>query len=201
MAKAFNEKEKTAIRAALMSAGLKRFEREGVRGTRIDDICRDVGIAKGSFYAFFPSKEEMFMTIVEEREAQHKADMFSFIATARGSASNRAAGFYDLILQKMEADPVLNLVLAHGEIPLLVRKLGPERFAAGHRADREFAVEAAKCWAATGDRKINPQDLIGLMAITLSVAVQRAQMTAEQYQPTVALLRELFVSRLAGAQQ
>jgi len=201
MAKAFDEKEKTAIRAALMSAGLKRFDREGVRGTRIDDICRDVGIAKGSFYAFFPSKEEMFMAIVEEREAQHKADMLGFIDTEKGSASKRAAGFYDLILQKMETDPVLKLVLAHGEIPHLVRKLGPERFEAGHRADREFAMEAAKRWAAGGDRKIDPKDLIGLMTITLSVAVQRSQMTPEQYQPTVALLRELFVSRLAGAQQ
>jgi len=199
MPKAFDEKEKAAIRASLMAAGMQRFEREGVRGARIEDICRDVGIAKGSFYTFFPSKEEMFMRIVEEREAQHRTDMFEFIATAKGTASKRAAGFFDLIVKKMETDPVLNLVLAHGEIPHLVRKLGPERFAAGRRSDWDFAVEAAKQWTTAGDRRIDPKDLIGLMTIALSVAVQRAQMTDEQYQPTVALLRELFVTRLTGA--
>ena len=198
MARAFDKDERAAIRAALLEAGKAHFERHGIRQTRIEDICRAVGIAKGSFYAFFPSREELFMTIVEEREALHMRDMLAFIDSAAGDAERRARGFFDLIMRKMETDPILNLVLAHGEIPHLVLKLGPARFAAGHRRDRAFAREAAQRWSRSGERTIAAADLIGLMTIALSVAVQRSQMTRRQYRPTVALLRQLFVARLTG---
>ncbi|MEQ1901360.1 MAG: TetR/AcrR family transcriptional regulator [Devosia sp.] len=199
MPRAFDDAEKGAIRAAMKVAGLKHFERAGVRAARIDDICREVGIAKGSFYAFYPSKEELFMAIVEEREDQHQADMLEFLGTRKGTARGRAGGFFDLILKKIESDPVLNLVLAAGEIPHLVRKLGPERFAAGQAKDRAFAAEAVQRWRAADGPKVNASDLLGLMTITLSVASQRRQMTPAQFEPAVALLRELFVERLAGA--
>jgi AcrR family transcriptional regulator len=199
MPKAFTHSERKAIRAALLAVGMTEFERRGIRQTRIEDICRSVGIAKGSFYAFFPSREELFMTIVEEREALHMRDMLTFIEAAAGDAAQRARGFFDLIMHKMETDPILNLVLAHGEIPHLVLKLGAERFAAGHRRDRAFAREAARRWSRDGERPVAAADLIGLMTIALSVAVQRAQMTPRQYRPTVALLRSLFVTRLTGA--
>lgn len=199
MPRAFDEDEKEAIRAAMKVAGLRHFERAGVRAARVDDICRDVGIAKGSFYAFYPSKEELFMAIVEEREDQHQADMLEFLGTRKGTARGRAGGFFDLILKKMDSDPVLNLVLAAGEIPHLVRKLGAERFAAGQVKDRAFAEEAVRRWRANDGPKVSANDLLGLMTITLSVASQRRQMTAEQFGPAVALLRELFVERLVGA--
>ena len=199
MPKAFDAREKAAIRDALMRVGLEHFERHGVRQARVEDICREVGIAKGSFYSFFASKEELFMTIVEAREAVHMADMLAFIDAPQRNPRRRAEGFFDLIMAKLETDPVLNLVLAHGELQHLVLKLGPERFEAGQRRDRAFARRAAQRWQRAGSGAIAAQDLLGLMTIALSVAVQRAQMTPAQYKPTVRLLRELFVSRILGA--
>ena len=199
MPKAFDVTEKAAITAAMKRAGLAHFERAGVRAARVDDICRDVGIAKGSFYAFFPSKEALFMAIVEEREEQHKADMFAYLSRPARTPRARAGGFFDMILKKMETDPVLNLVLAAGEIPHLIRKLGPERFVEGQAKDRQFAAEAARRWSDADHRAVSADDLLGLMTIALCVASQRRQMTEEQYRPTVALTRELFVDRLTGS--
>jgi AcrR family transcriptional regulator len=201
MPKAFSAAEKSSIRTALMSTGLRHFERAGLRAARIDDICRDVGIAKGSFYAFFPSKEELFMVIVAEREAQHRADMLAFVDQAQGTAPAQAAGFFDLILSKIETDPVLNLLVVNGEVVGLVRKLGPERFARAQQEDRDFVRLAARRWARAGGPAVAPTDLLGLMTIMLSLAVQRHQMTPEQYRPAVALLRELFVTRLTEARR
>lgn len=198
MPKAFAETEKDSIRAAMKVAGLKHFQRAGLRAARVDDICRDVGIAKGSFYAFFPSKEELFMAIVEDREEQHRADMYAFLDAGKGSARDRAGGFFDLILRKIEDDPILNLVLVNNEIPHLMRKLGAERFARGQHADELFVEEAARRWRAAGGSTICPADLLGLMTITLSVATQRQRMTPAQYQPAIALMRELFIARLTG---
>lgn len=199
MPKAFDDSERTAIRAAMMAAGLKHFERAGLRAARVDDICRDVGIAKGSFYAFFESKEDLFMDIVEAREDLHRADMFAFIDRAKGTPGRVASGFFDLVLRKIESDPILNLVVAHNEIPHLTRKLGAERFAKSQNDDRKFVRDAAKRWSATTGTRIDARDLLGLMTICLSVAVQRHQMAGAQYAATTALLREMFVARLTGS--
>jgi AcrR family transcriptional regulator len=199
MPKAFDESEREAIRTAMMTAGLKHFERAGLRAARVDDICRDVGIAKGSFYAFFASKEDLFMAIVEAREEQHRQDMFAFIDTEDGPAARQAARFFDLILRKIETDPILNLVVASNEIQYLTRKLGPERFAKSQADDRAFAKQAARRWKAASGIAIDATDLLDLMAICLAVAVQRQQMVAAQYKSATALLRELFVLRLVGA--
>jgi AcrR family transcriptional regulator len=199
--KAFNDDEKRAIRATMMAAGLKHFERAGLRAARVDDICRDVGIAKGSFYAFFPSKEELFMAIVEMREEQHRRDLYAFIDAARGTAAQRAGRFFDLILEKIESDPILNLVVANNEIPHLIRKLGPARFAKAQADDKAFASQAARRWKAASATPIAASDLLNLMAICLSVAVQRRQMAPAQYRSVIVLLRELFVARLTESKR
>jgi AcrR family transcriptional regulator len=195
MARAFDDSEKQAIRGQLMAAGLKRFAREGVRSARVEDICRDVGIAKGSFYAFFPSKEELFMTIADERELRHKEDMLGFARSATGSARNRAGRFFDMLLDKIETDPVLNVILEYGEIAYLMRKLGPERMQEAQENDRAFVKQVAKSWSG---EPLDPAALLGLMTLMLSLATSRHAMTSEQYRPTVELLRELFVDRLVG---
>lgn len=198
MPKAFTDNERDAIRAALLAAALGHFERAGVRRARVDDICRDVGIAKGSFYAFFESKEELFMTIVEAREEQHRQDMYAFIETAAGSPAQQAGRFFDLILRKIESDPILNLVVANDEIAHLTRKLGPERFAKSQAEDRAFVREAVRRWKRASGLAVDAADLLDLMAICLSVAVQRRQMASSQYKSAIALLRELFIMRLVG---
>ena len=47
-AQAFETEDREAIRAALMKSGLRRFAQAGIRAARVDDICQEVGIAKGS---------------------------------------------------------------------------------------------------------------------------------------------------------
>ena len=199
MPKAFGEAEREEIRAALQAAGLVRFERSGVRAARIDDICRDVGIAKGSFYAFFDSKEDLFMSVVEDREQVHQADMYAFLAEAAGSVRDRAGTFFDLVVRKIESDPILNLLITHNEVPHLVRKLGPERFVASQERDKAFAAEAVSRWRKSTGVSVKPGDLLSLLTITLALVAQRSQMPADHYQNAVALLRDVFVHRFAGA--
>lgn len=48
------------IRERLLSAGRELFSRYGLRKTTVEDITRAAGIAKGTFYLFFPSKEALY---------------------------------------------------------------------------------------------------------------------------------------------
>ncbi len=46
-----------------MDAGERTFIRKGVGATTIDDITRGAGVAKGTFYLYFESKEDLMLAL------------------------------------------------------------------------------------------------------------------------------------------
>ena len=62
MPKIYSSIEKTNIRNSLLQYAEYALKTKGVKATSIDDIIAEVGIAKGSFYLFYSSKEELFFS-------------------------------------------------------------------------------------------------------------------------------------------
>ena len=61
MPKIFSEKERVDIISSLQKSAMKELSRVGVRKTTVDELCRLSHLAKGSFYLFYESKEELFL--------------------------------------------------------------------------------------------------------------------------------------------
>src|SRR5215207_881753 len=72
---------KQATRARLLAAAAEEFGRVGLARANVDAISLAAGFAKGTIYNYFPSKEDLFLAVVEEAVAQ---------ATAAGSAPTEA---------------------------------------------------------------------------------------------------------------
>jgi len=53
-------------REALIDAARRVFERDGFLEARITDIAAEAGVAAGSFYTYFTSKEEAFAAVIEQ---------------------------------------------------------------------------------------------------------------------------------------
>ena len=53
-------------RRALVAAAREVFERDGFLEARITDITAQAGVAAGSFYTYFTSKEAVFAAVIEE---------------------------------------------------------------------------------------------------------------------------------------
>ncbi len=64
---------KQATRARLLAAAAGEFGRTGLERANIDAISLAAGYAKGTIYNYFPSKEELFLAVVEEASAQAAA--------------------------------------------------------------------------------------------------------------------------------
>src|SRR5580692_12116615 len=56
-------------RQAILDAAIARFGREGYRATSVADIARDAGLGGTVAYAYFPSKEALFLAAVDEDAA------------------------------------------------------------------------------------------------------------------------------------
>jgi AcrR family transcriptional regulator len=50
----------------ILDAALEVFGERGLAGARLDDIAKRAGIAKGTIYLYFPSKEELFVEMIRQ---------------------------------------------------------------------------------------------------------------------------------------
>ncbi|GAB6109804.1 TetR/AcrR family transcriptional regulator [Fusibacter bizertensis] len=53
-------------RNSVLSIALGEFASKGYSATSINDIARDAGVSIGAMYSYFASKEDLFLTIVNE---------------------------------------------------------------------------------------------------------------------------------------
>src|SRR5215510_1773437 len=53
-----------ARREAILSAALDEFAAQGFAATRLDDVARRAGVAKGTIYLHFRDKEALFQELV-----------------------------------------------------------------------------------------------------------------------------------------
>ena len=70
MARAFTEEEKEHIKQGLMSNGAKLIRQKGLRNVTVDELTQSTGIAKGSFYSFYPSRESLFWDVIKKEEVE-----------------------------------------------------------------------------------------------------------------------------------
>jgi len=52
-------------RDRILEAAVKVFASKGYHDTKVDDIVRDSNTSKGSFYFYFPSKQDIFLALVD----------------------------------------------------------------------------------------------------------------------------------------
>jgi AcrR family transcriptional regulator len=60
------DQNRRARSAGLLAAAEQLFLARGIEDVSIDDITREAGVAKGSFYRYFPSKEALVRGLLED---------------------------------------------------------------------------------------------------------------------------------------
>ena len=93
------ERGRRTLRALLDAAALE-FGANGFHATGITDITRRAGVALGSFYTYFASKEDIFRALVSDLSAQVKAHVTPRVAEAPDALSREKAalaGYLDFV--------------------------------------------------------------------------------------------------------
>src|SRR6195952_2303106 len=86
----------TSPRDKLMAEARELFYEEGVHTVGIDRVIERAGVAKGSLYNTFGSKEELIRAYLEARHQRTKERMTSELATRFDNARDRLVGVFDI---------------------------------------------------------------------------------------------------------
>jgi AcrR family transcriptional regulator len=93
------ERGRRTLRALLDAAALE-FGANGFHATGITDITRRAGVALGSFYTYFASKEDIFRALVSDLSGQVKIEVAPHVEAAPDALSREKAalsGFLDFV--------------------------------------------------------------------------------------------------------
>src|ERR687894_3266239 len=69
-------------RGELLTAALRVFARRGYRDAGVDEIAAEAGYSKGAIYWHFDGKEDLLLTLLDERVDTPMRDRFALLASA-----------------------------------------------------------------------------------------------------------------------
>ena len=92
--------DRTARRAELTSAAARVFAERGVANTAVSDIVKAAGVAQGTFYLYFDSKDDVVLAVVEQIGDDMLAAIESRGERARGPRRSRScSGLRDVLVE------------------------------------------------------------------------------------------------------
>ncbi len=91
VARAPRTKRGERTRAALIDAAAAEFGEKGFHATGITDITRRAGVALGSFYTWFDSKEAIFRAVVADMSGRVRDAVAPRLAGVEGALAREAA--------------------------------------------------------------------------------------------------------------
>jgi AcrR family transcriptional regulator len=74
------QRRKEARPGEIAAAALDLFTEKGFAATRMQDVATRAGIAKGTLYLYFPTKEELFFAVVREALLPRLASIEAWVA-------------------------------------------------------------------------------------------------------------------------
>jgi len=159
-----------ARRAEILDAALRVFGQYGYRRTSVDDIAREAGIAKGTVYLSFASKEEVFQALAQ-RLAQQMLTGAEAASRAPGTTAEKLAAMHvawfgtyaETITRSPHAAELLDAK----------HRLSADLAADGTARYRQLVRDVLAEAAATGELELEPAGLTADTAAELLIAAAR----------------------------
>jgi TetR/AcrR family fatty acid metabolism transcriptional regulator len=160
-------------RSQILGAARDAFARHGLSGTTVDSIAKRAGVAKGTVYLYYRSKEEILRQVLDEDLAELKDDTVPLLSQP-GSIEDKLTAFLTASLTFFDRKRDF-FEHAHFEMTPEVRRKALQKletvYKAQHGAWRD-ALTSARAAGLVGD--IDPDaSAVVIVALASGLAKQR----------------------------
>ncbi|MEO0484505.1 MAG: TetR/AcrR family transcriptional regulator [Pseudomonadota bacterium] len=111
-------RRKDARPAEIIAAGISEFEEYGFRGANLARIAKKAGIAKGTIYLYFPSKEALFLAAIETHISSVMGESEAGLAEVEGTTQELLTQLLRNLYARFvhgEAQALFHILLSEGD--------------------------------------------------------------------------------------
>lgn len=192
MPPAFTTEERARITEELLETGYRLFTTQGLRKTSLDDLVAPSGIAKSSFYAFFPAKESLYLALML-RQAPRLHGRLSVVLEEAESTRAALRGFLRATVRILEDDPLYHRLVTHPEeMRAVARRVGPEEARQVLPLPEFLAAARAKGQLVDADT----DEVLGILQAVLLLPMHRADLGEDRYPAVLDRLIDLVATGL-----
>lgn len=171
MSNRFSDADRERIRESLIATGRDRFEQYGLSKTTIADLTDSVGIANGTFYQFFDSKEALFLEVLDrEGERLLPTLLAPFEDDALEDPEAVIVAFLTGLMDEIETNPLLRqLVVDTDELDRFRDAHTDAELEAERRESLAYVLPYVEAWYEAGEVEgPNPEAVANaIRAVTL----------------------------------
>ena len=196
MGRPFNDTEKSNIRNLLITKGRELFSIHGLKKTTIEDITREAGIAQGSFYAFFDSKEALYFKILEAEEREIAQTLRSKLYSIELDRKN-FKDFLSVSLDLIVGNELIKDLILTDSYQSLLRKI-PEATMKRHLNDEaQLLMETIGVYQEKGIMKVaDPDILAGMFHSLFLLHLHKQEIGTDIFDQVIGLLLDLISDSL-----
>lgn len=197
MSRGFNSYEKQMIRNSLIEQGKFLFSKYGFQKTSIREITKDVGIAQGTFYSFFKSKEELYFVILESEEKGIREQLFNVEKFKEQQPKKVIKDILHQMIYIIETNPLIRQLFLGTNMEDMLRKLPPDLLEKHFRNDSTSLITIIETWRSEGVIfKENPEVIAGVLRSLFVLTLHQHEIGETVYRETVEVLINLIVDGL-----
>lgn len=195
MPKGFSEQEKASIRQSLLDAGANMIRTHSVNKISVEDLTRAAHISKGAFYQFFPSKEELFLTLFAEAEIAFRDQLRELAKRPGRTPKARLLAFLRDSLTRYRTLPLFSR-LSSDDLNAVMRHVSPERLNSAMQEGAPFFDEIFAIWRKSGLKvRCTPMEFAAVMQSIVYVDLHSTTL-GEMGQPALDLIVEAIAEKL-----
>ncbi|RED89207.1 TetR/AcrR family transcriptional regulator [Cohnella phaseoli] len=199
MPRKFDTDEKSQIQQKLLEAGRSLFSRYGFKKTNVGELAKAAGIASGTFYLFYRSKEELFFDLMEEEEQAIQQIVLRQLENA--SKSKEAFRlFFKEGFRLMTENPILREVLLPEQFEAIVRKLPPDKLERNYATDVRKLEPLIRQWQAEGILRtdMTPELIVSMLRSIILLSLHKQTIGDAVYEATMDALITTVADGLAA---
>jgi|SRR5690625_3643119 len=194
MSRRFNKNQKKFIRNSLIEQGKILFRQYGFQKTSIHEITKSVGIAQGTFYNFFDSKEELYFIILEHEEEKIKKQLTQIDMLKEHDPKEAIKQVLRDLIKTVETNPLIRELYFGNNMKNILRKLPSETLDKHIQNDASALEPLIEMWKNEGIiLKKSPEIIAGILRSLFVLTLHQNEIGEAIYEETLDLFIELIV--------
>jgi AcrR family transcriptional regulator len=194
----FSNDKREEVRENIQKASINLFSKYGIKKTTIDDIVKMAGIGKGTFYLFYPSKEDLLFELIKKGYSPRS----EFLQKLEGADKIDKKDFKDAfkaMIKKLSENPLLPMLYQSGDEEYLVHIISNKKLDE-HTKDDEYFIQVLiqiLCQKGFNPQR-SPEVINGLFHLIWLSVIYRDDISKDGFNEIEDLITDMVCTQLTG---